>query len=160
MTAPAPDIVGPFLDHFTTLSLATTGPAGVWNAPVFFARDQALTLYFISSSKTRHARDLESNPQVAVTVYGNVENWAEISGVQLEGRAEVIGEDDRAAAEQIYLARFPAVKSILASPANDDERKIAAGFAASHFYKITPTFIRLIDNTKAFGYSEEFNLTS
>ena len=158
MTAPGLAEIGPFLDRHTTMTLATTGPADVWAAALFFARDEALNLYFISSPETRHARDIESNPAVAVTVNGDVRAWADIQGVQIAGMAARLSPDRRNAVEALYFAHFPDIARLLKAPAGDDERKIATGFAAGHYYCVTPRTIRLIDNTRAFGFSAEFTL--
>ena len=57
--------VGSFLDSLSTLTLATCGPAAL-----FFVRDEEFNLYFISSQRSRHVRDLLTDPNVAVTVTG------------------------------------------------------------------------------------------
>jgi uncharacterized protein YhbP (UPF0306 family) len=49
----------------------------------------------------------------------------------------------RALSEQIGLSR------------NEPDRQIVARLLESHFYRISPKWIRLIDNSKGFGHKEE-----
>ncbi len=150
--------VGAFLDSYSTLTLATHGPDGPWAATVFFARDAALNLYFISSRTTRHARDLLANPEVAATVNADLDDWEAIRGLQIAARAEPVAADHRAAATTLYLEKFPAVARILEAPQSGSEVKIAKGFAASDFFCLRPRTIRLVDNTQGFGHKREFRL--
>lgn len=150
--------VGAFLDSYSTLTLATHGPDGPWAATVFFARDAALNLYFISSRTTRHVRDLLANPAVAATVNADLDDWEKIRGLQIAARAEPVTAEERPAATALYLERFPAVARILGAPQGESEGKIAKGFAASDFFCLRPLTIRLVDNTRGFGHKREFRL--
>ena len=151
--------VGSFLDLFSTLTLATHGPAGPWAASLFFARDAELNLYFISSRSTRHAKDLLADRTVAVTVNADHDNWKDIRGLQISGTAEIVTENGKADAADLYLQKFSDVRHILAGPSTDAERKIAASFIASEFFRIRPRTVRMIDNIKGFGHTAEFVLS-
>lgn len=150
--------VGSFLDSLSTLTLATCGPAGPWAAALFFVRDEEFNLYFISSQSSRHVQDLLTDPNVAVTVNGDPDNWIEIRGLQISGTAEVVTENERADATSLYLQKFSDVRRILSAPSTDAERRIAESFTASEFFRIRPRTVRMIDNIKGFGYKAEFVL--
>jgi len=47
---------------------------------------------------------------------------------------------------------------VLTAPSSEAERKILEAFRASSFFRIRPRRIRMIDNTKEFGYAQEFLL--
>lgn len=151
--------VGSFLDSFSTLTLATYGPTGPWAASLFFARDEELNLYFMSSRRTRHVKDLLTEPTVAVTVNEDHNNWTDIRGLQISGTAEVVAENGRADAAELYLQKFSDVRHILSAPSTDAEGKIAESFMASEFIRIRPKTIRMIDNIKGFGHKAEFVLS-
>jgi uncharacterized protein YhbP (UPF0306 family) len=150
--------VGSFLDSLSTLTLATYGPAGPWAASLFFARDEECNLYFISSQSSRHVQDLLTEPNVAVTVNGDTDNWIEIRGLQISGTAEVVTENEKADVVSLYLQKFSDVRRILSEPSTDEEMKIVRGFTASEFFRIRPKTVRMIDNIKGFGYKAEFVL--
>jgi len=156
MTPEEYSAVGAFLDSCGTLTLATSGPDGAWAASLFFSRDAQLNLYFISSGETRHVQDLLANPSVAVTVNSDYTEWAPIKGLQIAGTAERLGDGERVEAERLYFDKFKDLGRLLADPASEAERKIGRAFRASSFFCVRPKRIRLIDNTKGFGYSQEY----
>lgn len=139
------------------LTLATTGPDGPWAAALFYAADDDLQLYFISSPETRHARDLEQHSaQVAAAISNAATDWSGIRGLQIDGVAARVPPEERPRVERLYLDRFPEVEALLADPHSPDFRRIAERFASSRFYRITPRRIRLVDNARGFGYREEY----
>lgn len=156
MTGQELERVGSFLDSLGTMTLATQGPAGPWAATVFFARDEALNLYFVSSAETRHVRDLLAAGAVAVTVNGDHDSWDDIRGLQISGAAEPVPEAQRPDVVERYLGKFAKIRRVVESPANPAERAIAEGFRASPFFRIRPVTIRLIDNTVSFGHRTEW----
>lgn len=160
MTSEEIDKVGAFLDAFSTMTLATQGPAGPWAAPLFYAHDKALNIYFLSSEKSRHIKDLLSEPNVAVTVNGLHDRWTDICGLQMAGTAGLIADDRRGEVADLYLQKFPEIRRILSTQSSDAERKIAKGFTQSNFYCIRLSTIRLIDNKKSFGHKDEFVLSA
>jgi hypothetical protein len=70
-----------WLDAQRVLNLATTGPEGPWSASVYFARD-GRRLLFLSSSRSRHARDLAADPRCAATISGDTRHPARGAGAK------------------------------------------------------------------------------
>jgi hypothetical protein len=58
----------------------------------------------------------------------------------------------------LYLAKFPQIDALFASPKNKHEETIAERLKATNIYRISPAFIRFIDNRKGCGYSDEYRL--
>ena len=85
----APARLRDYLRRHAVMTLATTGPEGAAAAAVFYACDGE-DLLFLSAPGTLHARNLVADPRVAATVQDDVEDWAQIQGVQLRGRASVL----------------------------------------------------------------------
>src|SRR5689334_17203207 len=98
-----------FLAAQSTLSLATVDDSGHPQvAPLFYVSDDALNLYWLSSSTSRHSVNLAAKPRVAATIYPEVWAWTEIRGLQIEGNAHSV--TDTAEGERIltlYRAKFP-----------------------------------------------------
>jgi uncharacterized protein len=134
----------------STLTLATVSPAGEPHAaPVYFAAvwRPHLELCFFSEEKTRHVQHLAQNPRLAAAIYPEASSWQDIRGLQLHGRAGRISpgpEWDQA--WTAYTQKFPFVRGLKAVVARSD------------FYRLTPTWIRLVDNRQGFGYKQEWNL--
>lgn len=133
------------------MSLATSGPEGPWSAAVFYASD-GLTLYFLSAPGSRHSRDIEASGRAAATIHGEIADWREIRGLQLEGAVARITGIERAAALARYGLKFPLVAQLSSAP-----REIAAAMARVEWYRLTPRRIRLVDNTLGFGHREELD---
>ncbi len=137
-----------FLSTHNTLTLATVGPDGRPHAAaVFYAVADDLTLYFLSEPKTLHAQHIGAGAMVAATIEENNQDWKSIQGLQLHGWAEPCAGPDEEAARQVYAARFPFIvaAATLASP-----------LSRARYYKLAPTWMRLIDNRRGFGFKEEW----
>lgn len=139
-----------FLAAHTTLTLATVAETGQPQAaPLFFAETETLDLIFISEQKVRHSQNLAHDQRVAATIYADGQSWQSIRGLQLEGHCEALSPDAAQAARDVYLAKYPFIA----------ENKLLAGMLDKvTFYKISPAWIRLIDNTQGFGHKEELRL--
>jgi uncharacterized protein YhbP (UPF0306 family) len=127
-------------DHIT-MTLATSRADQPRAATVFYAND-GFDLYFISDPDSVHSQDLQVNPRVFVTVSQDYADWQAIQGIQLSGSAAILGDPAHAAG--VYGAKFPFV----------------AGFPAEAitYWKISPAWVRMVDNTLGFAHKDEFDL--
>jgi uncharacterized protein YhbP (UPF0306 family) len=150
--------IGDLLETHNTATLATSGADGPWAAAVFFASDADLNLYFVSDPRTRHARDLAVCPEVAAAIHADCSAWAQIRGLQLAGRAEVLEGPAREMGLACYLAKFSDIKALLERPYGPDEEAIAKRLNAASLYRLAPHWIRLIDNGRGFGYKREIEI--
>lgn len=134
-----------YLAAHNVVTLATAGPDGPWAAAVFYV-NEGLRLYFLSSPRSRHARDLALDPHAAGTIQEDYRDWPEIKGIQLEGRvAEVTGAElERVRA--LYAAKFPVVADAAGAPP-----ALAAALAEVSWYALTPEALHLVDNSAGFG---------
>jgi uncharacterized protein YhbP (UPF0306 family) len=144
-----------YLMRHTTLSLATCNDSQAWSTDLFYASDDSCQLYFVSSGTTRHCQHIADNPQVSLSISGDYADWGAIIGLQLDGVASVVSESDRDAVTETYLAKFPSLQKLYQAPENERDRQIVARLSESHFYRVTPRWVRLIDNSKGFGHKEE-----
>lgn len=146
-----------FLAAHNTMTLATAGPDGAPQAAaVFYAADEALNLYFLSSPSSRHSQNLAQQPRVAATVHADGQAWQSIQGLQIEGSArQVDGPQVLVHAVQVYGRRFEFLKGLLSVDGVGGPVALRGPVASSRFYVLRPTWIRLIDNTQGFGHKEE-----
>jgi len=136
-----------------TLTLATEQDGRPWAASLFYA-NEGFTLYFVSDPGTQHAKNLKGNPRVAATIAADQGDWRAITGLQLEGTCEEIGNPvDAARALAVYGAKFPFIADLLQAPG-----ELGSAMAGARFHKITPRWVRLTDNTRGFGHKEEIHL--
>ena len=141
-----------------TLTLATSPDRQPWAATVFYASDPGFNLYFVSDHRTRHARDMAANPRVALAIGADAGHWHEVRGLQVEGEAACLAGPGREQALELFLGKFADVKALFATPESADEQIIAGRLRHAPFWRITPRFIRLIDNARGFGNKLELRL--
>jgi uncharacterized protein YhbP (UPF0306 family) len=127
------------------MTLATESGGVPFACSLFYASD-GLDLYFVSETKTRHAQNIAINARVSATISEDHRDWRTIQGIQLCGTCEMLGPIQTVRALALYAEKFPFVASL------------SAAMAKVKFYKITPQWARLIDNTKGFGFKEEIEL--
>ncbi len=141
-----------YLDGHHVMTLATQGAAGPWAAAVFYARD-GVSLLFLSSAKSRHAQDLTADPRCAATIQEDYSDWPQIKGIQLEGRVSRVSGVAEAEARRLYGEKFP-----IAHPMATLPPAIVEAFARVNWYRLTPSRMYFIDNSKGFGHRDEIGL--
>ncbi len=148
-----------FLAHHNTITLATVDAAGAPHAAaVFYAADDALNLYFLSSPNSRHSVNLARQPLVAATIQADNQAWQTIQGVQVEGTAQMVdGATELVRVVQVYVRRFDFLRGLLDGAASGPA-VLRGPLASSRFYVLQPNWIRLIDNSQGFGHKEELYL--
>ena len=129
------------------MTLATTGSDGTAHAAtVYFAAGEDRTLYFFSARDSQHSQDLHTNANAAATIHPLVEGWQEIRGLQLRGEVrEVPPGENWEKAWGLYLVKFPFAGNL------------KDVIARNTLYAFHPTWIRLIDNRRGFGFKEEWS---
>jgi len=156
MTEADREAIRQMLEAHNTLTLATACEDRPWAASLFFASDEKLNLYFVSDHRTRHAREIESGHDVVATVNADCALWTEVRGLQIEGSARKVTGLGRVKALSVYLGKFHDVRALFEAPQNADEETIAQRLRAANMYQLEPRWVRLIDNSKWFGYKVEY----
>lgn len=149
-----PEPVAAYLERHRVMTLATCGADGPWAAAVFYVH-VGPALYFLSSPSSRHCRNLAHDPRCAATVQEDYSDWAQIKGIQMEGRAGEVRGDEALLARQRYADKFPLVARLASAPA-----AIVAAFARVHWYRLQPEHMHFIDNSRGFGHREPIDLGS
>ena len=158
MTADVHVEIQRMLESHNTLTLATAKDGMPWAASVLYASDDRFNLFFVSDHRTRHAQDMAANSAVALAIDVDVDNWIDVRGLQMEGVAARMEGAERARALALYLAKFQSVRALFETPRSADEQTIAQRLKNADFWRVTPRFIRLIDNGRSFGFKSELRL--
>lgn len=135
------------------MTLATTGPEGVWAAAVFYVND-GFTLYFLSAPTSRHSQNIARNSTVSATIQEDYINWSEIKGIQLEGEARWITGSEQLAAIARYGSKFPIVGNLAQAPS-----AIIKAMSKIAWYKVVPKRLYFTDNSLGFGRRDEVPLS-
>jgi len=141
-----------YLREHNVMTLATSGPQGLWAAAVFYVND-GFTLYFLSAPTSRHSLNIDTRPIVSATIQEDYRDWRAIKGIQLEGEASRIEGAERAAAIARYGSKFPIVGNLAQAPA-----EIVKAMSRIVWYKVVPVRLYFIDNSLGLGHRDEVPL--
>jgi hypothetical protein len=142
-----------FLDAHTVMSLATSGAAGGHVASLMYARD-GFALFWVSDPDSRHSRELEAQPQCAATIAPDYDDFKEIRGLQIHGRAcRLKGAAARAKGIARLAARYAFLMQFFSGPAD-----LVRQMSKAAVYRLDPQRIALIDNSKGFGHRDILEL--
>lgn len=132
----------------STLVLATVSEDGLpWATPLFYLMHNGLALYWVSSASSLHSRSLANTADVAATVYSPTDRWKEIRGIQMRGTVHIVETaQERKQVLAAYAERFHL------------GRIFRVALSQSDLYKFSPSWLRLLDNSKRFGYKRELAL--
>jgi uncharacterized protein YhbP (UPF0306 family) len=147
--------IGAFLAAHHVMSLATAGSSGPHATNLFYACD-GLALVWVSDPETKHSREIEADSRVAATVAPDYTDFAVIRGVQIAGAARrIVAADERGRLLALLEARYAFLGQLAAGPL-----KLRQAYAQTAVYRLQPTRIVLIDNTKGFGHKETLEISS
>ena len=141
-------LVESILTESRDLILATAKNNIPWAAELVFGHDANFNLYWISDIDTRHSSELKKNPNVAgvITVQpaGEIKN----RGLQIEGVARELKEEEIIGAAREYFAKrgTPHMPKTI-----EEGNKLTQGRS---WYILKPTKIYIIDE-KLFGYERK-----
>lgn len=138
-----------FLAAHRVMTLATTGPEGLWAAAVFYV-NSSFDLFYLSAGHTRHARNLAADPRTAVTIQPDDAPWTAIQGIQLSGMVSQLEGKERDRALALYIEKFPFLA--------DAPPPLAAALTRVNWYRVRPTRLFFVDNTVGFGHRDEIDL--
>jgi uncharacterized protein YhbP (UPF0306 family) len=126
------------------MTLATNGQDGTWAAAVFYASDQ-FDCYFLSAGHTRHANHIEQTGRAGATVQEDYAEWRDIKGIQMEGMVQQMLGDERLAAIDRYVAKYPYIQS---------EAQLSTALEKVNWYRLRPDRLYFIDNSEGFGHRD------
>lgn len=109
--------ISAYLKNHRKMTLATVDQSGqpMSHTVEYVSEDNAV--YFATKKTTRKVRNIENNRLVAFAVDEDYDNWMKIQGVQMEGVAEIV-EDQEKLNEilQSYVEKFPFVADFPPNP--------------------------------------------
>lgn len=130
-----------YLNQNKMMQLAVVIDGKPWVCNVWYATDEDLNIYWLSSTKVRHSRALLTDKNVAAAVWLHEEPTdMPVRGVQIEGTAEIM--TDQAEIEKAikyYSERIFDIEQI--------RQFMASPYEPRRFYKLKPSKFIFIDTT-------------
>lgn len=134
-----------FLATHHTMTLATVDDeGGAHAASVLYAPD-GLSLVWTSDTETRHSRHIAARSRVEATIAPDYDDFRKIRGLQIDGEARRL--EDAGTARALLMARYSFLAQLASAPV-----ALLAAWRKAAFYRLTPSRITLIDNTRGFGH--------
>lgn len=113
--SPVPEKISAFIASNHVLSLCTADASGPWAASCFYVYDPtAVGFIILTSTETRHGKQMLSAPQIAGTIAGQPDRIRDIRGLQYTATARPLEGEERKLALWAYSARHPAAKFVRA----------------------------------------------
>jgi len=140
------DIKNEIIDYlskrkFLTLATSTQNNKPLTHPIAYVNKEQ--NIYFLTDKKTRKAKNIEKNPNVAYSIFDNTEHLDEIKSIQMEGKAtHVIDKKERKEIIRSLNKKFPSMENMSIDP-------------DSLVIKITPKTCFFSDYTKRFGHIDK-----
>ncbi|MFL2941860.1 MAG: pyridoxamine 5'-phosphate oxidase family protein [Candidatus Poseidoniales archaeon] len=133
------------LEKYNTMTLATVGENGACAAAVFYAfSEKENAMIFLSSPKSEHILNLESNNRCAATLQENGLGWEMIKGIQIKGNVKLASEKYW----NLYYEKYPFVET---------DEKLKPYLERVKLYMLKIKWVRIIDNKTGLGKNEEIN---
>jgi len=126
-------LISEYFESAQMLQIITTNGYQPWGATVYFAYDQDLNLYWISRPDRRHSSELSLNKKVAGVIAKYHTYGEKVRGIQIEGEAFELKNEDASNAMEIYTKRYSV------------PRARALNLSGHIVYKLKPTYIVLFD---------------
>ncbi len=117
------------------LTLATAEGNSPWVAPLYFCVDSSYNFYFVSEIDTKHARDIQINPEVAFAIFDSHSEVGKGSGIQGSGNVQIVKDEEVASELANYHTDF-----IKLTP------EMLKGSAPYRLFKLVPDKIFVLDS--------------
>jgi uncharacterized protein YhbP (UPF0306 family) len=121
-------LIDEYLAETILMQLATVSDGKSWACTVHYVPDENRNFYWMSLETRRHSQDIAQNPQVAGVIVKPHEKGEKPRGLQFEGVAEKVADDDLERVKGLYKDRFG-----------------IDGFPEHVFYVVRPARIVLFD---------------
>ena len=128
------------------MSLATIGENGYPHVTTVSYVSEGLTIWFGTGAESEKARNLEADDRVSLTIDVPYDDWDEIRGVALTGRAHRVAdpaEERRVGA--LMFGKFPQIGRYL-SPDSPPQ--------ALAIFRVDAEKVALLDYRRGFGHTE------
>ncbi len=99
-------LIQDYLTKTQIMHLATTHGNKPWVTALYFAVDINLSIYWLSRRSRRHSREIEKNSHVAGTIVIPHSYGDKVRGLQFEGEARVLHDQDAVAGKGVYSSKF------------------------------------------------------
>lgn len=132
------------------MTIATIREDGYPQATTVSYAHDGMVLYFGCSEDSQKARNIARNEKISLTVNLPYENWGEIRGLSLGGRARRISDPEEIRqAGQLLLRKFP----------EGVAEYVSGQMEGVALFRIVPEVVSVLDYRKGFGHTDLVNVS-
>jgi nitroimidazol reductase NimA-like FMN-containing flavoprotein (pyridoxamine 5'-phosphate oxidase superfamily) len=125
------------------MTLATLQPDGAPQATTVSYASDGEAIFFGCAESSRKAQNLARDHRVSITINLPYQDWAQIRGLSISGRARQLSDgDDIARAGVLFMAKYPEIAQYVSAPG--DELAI---------FRVEPEIVSILDYRKGFGHT-------
>ena len=129
------------------LTIATLRPDGWPQATTVSYANDGLVIYFAAGRQSQKVRNIRECPRVSLTIDKPYGDWNHIQSLSMAAHAEIISDPSEIECAIGHLSRrFPQTVQW-----TGELSQIA-------FIKLTPKIISVLDYTKGFGHTQQFEI--
>ena len=139
------------MDDVDDMTIATVREDDYPQATTVSYVNDGLTIYFGTFVDSQKARNIAANNRVSLSINRDYNNWDEIEGLSLAGRAKPVPkgkEQDKV--QRLIAEKFPQGDQYMPEGSNPDDMII---------FRIDPEVISLLDYKKEFGHTRLVGVT-
>lgn len=133
------------LEHANDMTIATMREDGYPQATTVSYASDGLTIYFGCASDSQKARNIARSEKVSLTVNLPYQNWGEIRGLSMGGRARPVSDPrEQELAGRLLLQKFP----------EGVAEYVSGGLQGVTIVRVIPQVISVLDYRKGFGHTD------
>ncbi len=130
-------IIQEYLTTAQMMHLGTSHGNKPWVTTVYFAADIELNFYWLSRKSRRHSSEISKNSHVAGAIVLPHNYGDKVRGIQFEGEARELSDEDANAGRTIYKSKYWIVEDPVMSAVEGGDPQIC--------YQVKPSKILLYD---------------
>lgn len=131
-------LIEDYLKEAKLMQLSTSVNNQPWTCSVWFAADEDLNIYWFSSTKRRHSKEVMKNPKVSAAIVLPHTPEDKPRGIQLQGNAKLLtDESDIKKARSVYEGRIFSKETV--------DKFMKSKESPHKFYEIKPRSFVLFD---------------
>jgi general stress protein 26 len=143
-----------FLKSRNLMTLATSAGDQSWCSVVYYAVGNDLSLYFMSNSQSRHAKNLELNQNASIAIADSGQSMVSKKvGAQLEGQVEIVKELSDGQADEHFHGLNLWLTAIGGFEKNEVSELASTRAMIGTLYKFTPRLIRYLNEAEYGDYA-------
>lgn len=147
------DLTCTILAGTSEMTLATLRTDGAPHASTVSFASDGLVLFAAIAIDSHKAHHIRKDGRVSLTVNAPFKTWDEIRGLSIDGVATLVeGQGALAAASALLLRKLPPYAALMGNAP-------LLPWPGMLFIRIVPRQLLLLDYTKRFGHSEQFDVT-